>query len=155
VSNRISHERPTAHNSFFFLRQPVYSPVPSTLRSPFLVQHCVRRDEEKDRTVQFLHRNPAHPAPFMAGARHQLSHVRDNRCVLDRPCASRLADPRRRLDRFLPACGRRREPYFIPDCAQSLVDGLFILIAFAPHHPPPGKRGVGRCSCLLYIYIYL
>jgi hypothetical protein len=53
----------------------------------------VGRDEERGRTVELLHRGPAHPAPFLAGTRHQLSHVRDDHCVLGRRCTLRVAVP--------------------------------------------------------------
>jgi hypothetical protein len=103
VSNRISHERwpPRRARHLLFLRWPVDSSVPGTPRTPLLVQHYLGRDEEKGRTAQ-LHRGPAHAAPFLAGARHQLSHVRDERCVLDQPCAPWVADPGHRLGRYLP-----------------------------------------------------
>lgn len=136
-----------------FLRRPVDSPVPGAPRAPLLVQHHVGRDEERGRTVQLFHRGPAHPAPFLAGARHQLSHVRDDRRVHDRPRTLRVADPWRRLGRYLPACDRRWEPYLIPDRAQSLVDDLLILIALAAAHRLP-KDGGSRFSWLFFNVIF-
>jgi hypothetical protein len=124
-----------------FLRRPVDSPVPGAPRAPLLVQHHVGRDEERGRTVELLHRGPAHPAPFLAGARHQLSHVRDDHRVHDRPCALRVADPWRRLGGYLPACDRRWEPYLIPDRTQPLVDDFLILIALAAAHRLLKKLG--------------
>jgi hypothetical protein len=109
----------------------------------------VGRDEERGRAVELLHRGPAHPAPFLAGIRHQLSHVRDDYCVLDRPCTLRVADPWRRLGGYLPACDRRWEPHLIPDRTQSLVDDILILIALASQ-----KTGGSRFSWLFKYYFF-
>ena len=135
------HRAPrAAHNQLLFLRRPVDSPVPGSPRPPVLVQHHVGRDEERSREVELLHRGSAHPAPFLAGPHHQLSHVCDDRCVLDQPCTARVANPWPQLGRYLPACRRRWESHLIPDRTQPLVDDLFILIA--PSSPHTKKGGV-------------
>jgi hypothetical protein len=151
MKDRLATAPSLCRAQLLFLRRPVDSPVPGAPRAPILVQHHVGRDEERGRKVQLLHRGPAHPAPFLAGVHHQLSHVRDDRCVLDQPCTPRVADPWCRLGGYLPACGRRWEPYLIPDRTQSLVDDLLILIVLTSHRPPK-KRGVSLFLTFLILF---
>ena len=135
-----------------FLLCPVDSSIPGTPRARLLVQRHVGRDEERGRTAQLLHRGPVHAAQFLAGVRHQLSHVRDDRCVLDRPCAPWGGRSRASIGPLSSACGRRWEPYLIPDRTQSLVDNLLILIALASHHLP--KNGGCRFFCLFTFFFF-
>ena len=139
---KVRHRAVPCRAQLLFLRRPVDSPFPGAPRAPLLVQHHVGRDEERGRTVEFLHRGPAHPAPFLAGLRNQLSHVRDDHRVLDQPCTLRVADSRRRLGRYLPACRRRWEPYLISDRTQSLVNDLLILMELSPPHTASQKTRV-------------